>query len=75
MKLGQFEVEPGCCPMVAGNFLKITMPDGRVVVVYETAVEPETVGGYGSLVEFWPSEDAYQNPSACDYSKVRQIGF
>lgn len=70
-KMGPFYVEFGCDPMCAGDFLKIRMPDGRVVLLYADAVEPAEQGG-SSVAEVWPSEAAYD---AGAYEHTKQFGF
>jgi hypothetical protein len=73
MKIGAFQVEPGCCPMSAGDFLKVTLPDGRVVVLYADATDPELQGGT-SVLEVWPDQSAIDaaDPGRAGY---KMIGF
>jgi len=71
--IGAFKV--GACydPMCAGHFLNVVMPSGRVVVIYDQAVEPEHQGGE-SVLEVWANEDNYDS-GEWENPGNKQIGF
>lgn len=71
VQVGAFQVEAGCDSMIAGNFLKVAMPDGRVLYIYAKSNDIEVHGGE-SLLEVWPNQEAVDK---LQLGQVKWLGF